>query len=145
LENSSFSAKVTVQTRSQNEISCLALKSARAFKHHAPKPAISGGKCDEWILQRWRENDTLQPLCPCKPSRKYGITIAGDFLAGFIPCYFVSIPCSERFNRQFRRLESHGHAIAGNWWNHGNGITDANFGARRGLLWTQGNSGHGTK
>jgi hypothetical protein len=61
-------------------------KSARAFKHHAPKPLIAGGKCDKWILQRGRENDALQPFCPCKPPRKHGITIAGDFLAGFIPC-----------------------------------------------------------
>src|SRR6185437_11314348 len=122
-----------------------AFSSARVFKRKAPKSVAASGERDERILQFGREQEALQPLRPAVPAGKLFIAGAGDFLPGGGPGNFSGTPRGERRDSEFRRLEGHGHAVASDGWNHGDGVAKANFVTFAGTLRAQRNSGNGTK
>jgi hypothetical protein len=102
-------------------------ESARALKRCAPEPIPPGGESDERILQRGCENDALQPFRSGQSARKRGITVAGNFLTGFVPRHFSLTSSSERRDRQFRRLQRHGHAVARHGRNLRDRVADTNL------------------
>src|ERR1039458_2888349 len=57
----------------------------RLFKRHPPEPVAARGEPDQHILERWREQEPLQPFCPGQPPRKRGVATAGDSRLGFGP------------------------------------------------------------
>ena len=122
------------------------MRSARALKCQPPGPVAARRQHhDQRILQRGREEDTLQPFRPHEAARKNGVTVAGDFLTGFVPRNFPPAPRRERRHRQFRGLEGHGHAVAGDGWNHCDRVAHAKLGADGGLLRQQRKTGDGAK
>jgi len=107
-------------------------KSAGAGKGGAPEPIAVAREEDERVLQRGSEDELLQPFGPAQARGEDGVCITSDFLAGFVPGTFALTPGEEWCKGEFGGFKSHGHAIASDRRNHGDGIADANLGVSGG-------------
>jgi len=125
--------------------SCVAKNSARLFKRHPPEPVAARGEPDQHILERRRQHEPLQPFGPGEPPGKRGIATAGDLGLGFSPGNFPATPRAQRIDGEFRRFEGHGHSVAGDGRDHGDGVADAAIHARDRPGWPQRKTGDGAK
>src|ERR1017187_6525686 len=130
--------RLVFQTQPRSILPCL-------FKRHPPEPVAVRGESDQRILERWRQQELLQPFCPGEPPGKRSAATAGDLRLGFGPGNFPATPRAQRIDGEFRRFEGHGHSVAGDGRDHGDGVADAAIRARDRPVWPQRKAGDGTK